>query len=226
MLKRIRDFLAIIFVGMVIIAGFDIALERSWDNYNYISVAKKSAVDHVVKIELKKEGITFSSGTGFHMRYQNRVVLVTNKHVCDPLDKGFTLSTENMESLEVIKRSENHDLCLLKSDRDTGIELAQKPSRVMDEVILVGHPRGLPLVVRHGHVMSNETIDPDWLETGEIRGQIISTTTYGGSSGSPVINRYGKVVGVLFAGSRVHHTEGFMVPWEALQLFLKSTLSE
>lgn len=53
-----------------------------------------------------------------------------------------------------------------------------------------------------------------------LRSTMFHGITYGGNSGSPVVNSWGTVVGVLFA-SGGHLTDAYLVPGDILEKFLK-----
>lgn len=177
---------------------------------------------HVIRIDITlPNGIKYSGGTGFHVEYGDKVVLVTNKHVCDPTLEGFELRHGD-NKLEVVHITTLHDLCILKSDRLSGLKLASilDTIEVLDKVILVGHPRGLDLTVREGRVMKIGLEVFPWVSDRPLQFFEISTITYGGNSGSPVTNSKGEVIGVLFAGYRNFHTEGMVVPLIDLYVLL------
>ncbi len=48
----------------------------------------------------------------------------------------------------------------------------------------------------------------------------LNNISYGGNSGSPVLNKWGNIVGVLFAGSPSHNTNSYMVPLKHIKQFL------
>jgi S1-C subfamily serine protease len=48
----------------------------------------------------------------------------------------------------------------------------------------------------------------------------ITAISYGGNSGSPVVNFWGNVVGVLFAGNSRAITESFTVPLKNIKEFI------
>lgn len=55
----------------------------------------------------------------------------------------------------------------------------------------------------------------------KMESQHINNIAYGGNSGSPVVNAFGNVIGVLFAGRRDQATASHTVPLADIQEFLK-----
>ena len=56
----------------------------------------------------------------------------------------------------------------------------------------------------------------------ELAGYQTTNIIYGGNSGSPVVNFYGNVVGVVFAGSPSVITNGYMVPYPIIKEFIEN----
>jgi S1-C subfamily serine protease len=90
----------------------------------------------------------------------------------------------------------------------------------MDEIVLVGYPRGIGKTIRYGHIITKKSWIAPWIGNFPIDTYQISTPAYPGNSGSPLVNKRGEVVGVLFAGHPYYPLEPFMVPLEAIQSFL------
>lgn len=57
--------------------------------------------------------------------------------------------------------------------------------------------------------------------TKRMTSQHINNISYGGNSGSPVVNKWGNVVGVLYAGRRDQNTASHTVPIKEIHKFLK-----
>lgn len=160
--------------------------------------------------------------TGFHIKHNGGTYILTNKHVCDLNMRTYGHNNIQFEDYvgKVIAIDTQHDLCLVTSNRKEGLKLSWFKPRPLDEMILIGHPRGLAKTVRKGYYVNKEKINAPWIGEGLYDTYNISTITYGGNSGSPVCNSIGEVTGVLFAGSYTYHTEGVVVPLEYVRSFL------
>jgi S1-C subfamily serine protease len=160
---------------------------------------------------------------------------MTNKHVCDPRRaifnefhlRAFEYSPPQFIKIaghrrQILAIDYNHDLCILET------EMTKKPFdlstsyTIGEEIHLIGHPRGLPLIVRKGRIISRGMGIYPWLvHRTQVPYLMISSTTYPGNSGSPVLNKYGNLIGVLFAGRRGIHTEALVVPLDSVRQFLE-----
>lgn len=161
--------------------------------------------------------------TGFHLKYEGKVYIVTNKHVCDFNKKVYDHDFIQFEDYvgKVIAVDTTHDLCLVSSNRKMGLKLSENASKPTDELILVGHPRGLGKTIRHGYHVSDEKIYANWIGFAKMYDSIqASFIAYGGNSGSPVCNTDGDVVAVLYAGDPRFHTETVLVPLEYIKKFI------
>lgn len=192
-----------------------------------------------------------SGGTGFHIKTEKGIVyILTNKHVCGLANEDGTIIVEkNGENYprQVVKKYDAHDLCLVEAinqDHDY-IDIASSVD-VGEDITVVGHPALRNLTISHGEFIGMTTIhlaklvdDPkdckfkiveDFLTllfTGKLvcmepfYSGSISAIIYGGNSGSPVINKFGNVVGVVFAGNREQVNDSYMVPLRHVKAFLK-----
>lgn len=170
-------------------------------------------------------------GTGFNMKYKGKKFIITNQHVCAVSKRlghpGYAIVNGSLR--KIIAVSKHHDLCALEADFNGGLELSNKDVEPLDKIILMGHPRGLDLVIREGRIVKEDIKICVGYGAGVVKcrpSDMISATAYPGNSGSPVLNEYGKVVGVLYAGSGAYPHEPFIVPFEYLQRFLNSLVKE
>lgn len=187
-------------------------------------------------------------GTGFHVKTKSgKVYILTNKHVCSipgPL-KVEKYGDDIGIVRKIIKKSADHDLCVMEALPDAkGIEIGNDIENG-ESVYTLGHPRGDALTIAEGEKIDELEIQlvDDFKEDGSCEGEVIrqegwfgpvdycvitrrsiqfSTPTYPGNSGSPVVNKYGNLVSVVFAGNRNVENMGFGVPLDYVKTFLSS----
>lgn len=161
-----------------------------------------------------------SGGTGYLAKTKaNGVVLLTNKHICDinPEDGIFILDQESTQYLSKVRRkAAQTDLCLLEPPAQflakyQGLSLASESGGIQlneGEVVYVyGHPGLRPLTGTSGPFLNESwipTIEGGDLAVDTLKIGRADVVIYPGSSGSPVLNEDGLVVGTIFAyeGSR------------------------
>lgn len=161
--------------------------------------------------------------TGWNVSYKKNKYFVTNLHVCNAISEKEEKMEVEGKLLKILYRSDEHDLCFAEPFENSfgfssSLSLASF-SHVGESVKIVGHPRGLDRTVRDGHIFAVGFSDFPWLPKPQnlVDFLHISVIGYPGNSGSPIVNRFGNVIGVCFAGSRVHHTELLAVPVEVLK---------
>jgi S1-C subfamily serine protease len=176
-----------------------------------VDVPRKTS-EHIIKVE-----DTYGSGTAFYLNYKNKVYLVTNNHVC-----GDSYGLSSIDGYHrVLKVSKKHDLCILDGRREVGLNLAKENIETFDEVHVVGFPLGQPVTHRHGTLVSEVSDIFPWISEYPIRVLHLSLNVFGGNSGSPALNKYGRVVGVVFASNLRTHEDGYAVPKLDLIKFLE-----
>lgn len=140
---------------------------------------------------------------------------------------------------KVIYEDTVHDLCLIEGVEGLAplsIGSDQEPGEYM---YVVGHPGLRKLTTSVGEYIGREKVEllDDVKTRNECKGEVIelspiqqffygiefaclrsypalatSAVIYGGNSGSPVVNRWGNLIGVAFAGSTQQERDNYIVP--------------
>ena len=155
----------------------------------------KLALPAVVTIAgYNEQGKFTSSGSGFFINGQGH--LVTNYHVIRSMAhaKVKTRDGKTYPMSTVLAVDKYADLALCQADIPGGspnfLTVCREVPEVGERVVVIGSPQLLELTVSEGIVSA--------IRTGTHKGQAIQMTApiSGGSSGGPVINLKGEVVGV------------------------------
>lgn len=149
---------------------------------------------------------------------------------------------------KVIVISKEHDMCLVEAlPFHNGLKLATK-AEVGESITLVGYPNLRPLILSQGEIVSKnaEVTIPKSIIFSEkdvknckariitinsIFGDLqlcaisevayqVSAISYPGNSGSPVVNKYGNVIGLLFAGSSAIVNDAYLIKLEDIREIL------
>lgn len=144
-----------------------------------------------------------STGTGFFIHESG--LIFTNRHVI----KGHTKISGNTanNNYEIIKMIAVHpfaDVALLKVEKiktgDTNLKISDSAAKIGEEVFLIGHPKGLNYSITRGIISYSGEFAIDEMDK-ELGNKLQHTApTLPGSSGSPILNRDGEVIGIHFRG--------------------------
>lgn len=157
-------------------------------------------------------------GSGFAV---GENVLVTNRHVVAGAD---TLQLSTYDGQDVLVETAGSavvaDLALVRTKEalPAAVTLAPADPAVGDPVEVVGYPGGGRLTSRTGHVLGYQD-DPLGANTGRV--MVTDVEAQPGSSGSPVYDHEGRVVGVVYAASSAGDA-ALAVPVTTLQQLIES----
>ena len=204
------------------VACFAIAAGTHAQDLKELAEAGRQAV--VMLEVVGGSGREIGQGTGFFVADG---VIATNHHVIARaaqsravLEDGQSFPVEG-----VLAWDEDHDLALVSvaaSPEEGGyksLPLADIPADLGDEVVVVGNPMGLSHTLSTGVVAAVREAEERSLFEGEVIQ--ITAAISSGSSGSPVMNHAGEVVGVVSSQFVVGQNLNFAVPVEHLQRLLR-----
>lgn len=162
-----------------------------------VTVARAVRKAVVLVQNLDARGVVQGTGTGFFVSADGK--FVTNAHVVEN-GKSFTIRREDGSTVKVsgmLAFEGEIDLAVLKADC-TGVpflDLEQsRPAEPGQRVVVIGSPLGLEGSVSDGIVSAVRTVNKDQLVQ-------ITAPLSPGSSGSPVLDLEGRLIGVATLAS-------------------------
>ncbi|MDB4434154.1 serine protease, partial [Akkermansiaceae bacterium] len=167
-------------------------------NGDEINLAKLIMPAVVTIVVSKNDGEYAGQGTGFLITENG--ILVTNHHVVEKIKAAkAVLSDGRIISIEAIIVSDSaRDLALLKlpESQYPFLRLANRgEAEVGDSIAVMGSPQGLRNTYSTGIISAERPGGPGGVDRLQI-----SAPVSPGSSGSPVVNKEAKVVGVVQGG--------------------------
>ena len=192
--------------------------------YKYISA--NDATVYLQVSGLHEEGIIEGSGTGVavaNSRNREQTLILTAGHICSELEGPSVLEsrivviTRNGEIhySKPVAIDKNYDLCLIKIDDEIPIaKVSKRVPETGDKVTYSGYPSGffMPGILHHfdGYMAGAAP-------TGD---HIYNIPVTGGSSGSPVYNHRGHIVGLVSAVMVEFEHITFAVGTDAIRNFI------
>jgi S1-C subfamily serine protease len=233
MLKTIKNALKSIALAGTIIYGAIIAPEL---HNHYL---RWEVGESVVQVLHPSQ---FGGGTGFAIKGDSgKEYIMTNRHVCEVGEKGYVRIQTLKKSYfkKIVYKDPVHDLCLIEGVRGLSPISIGSDLNKGDFLYVVGHPGLRQLTTSVGEYIGNKRIELmfDVEKREQCPGRVIelpplyqmftgkeficlrsysalatSAVIYGGNSGSPVVNRWGNLIGVAFAGSTEQERDNYIVP--------------
>lgn len=184
----------------------------AWAEDNLPAMVKRIS-PAVVVVETQR-GNKKGLGTGFFINPQGHIV--TNYHVIAGAEQAIIRTQEGRRYpvKRIVAENKEADLVLITADiparEITPLEVTGKMPEVGEKIYAIGHPMGLEKTVSEGIVSAIRKLPK--------LGDIIQITApiSPGSSGGPVFNSSGRIIGVARATYRVGQNLNFAVPGQKI----------
>lgn len=170
----------------------DVKAQSSSDIANVIQQAEPCVF---VVYALNSQGKVLGQGTGFFIDASG--IGVTNYHVFKPGVQWVikTFNNQQYKVKRIIKQSDRYDFVVFETEAAPNVafpflQIATQTPRKGEEVLILGNPVGLESTLSRGVVSSIRKLDnfDDLIQT--------DAAISHGSSGSPMMNMSGEVVGI------------------------------
>ena len=180
------------------------------------------ALDSTVYLQVKKPENQVGSASGFVI---GEGLIVTSYHVIEDMLTGSTARLVNSALIypieAIVAADKAHDLVILKSSGISAPPLPLGDSdtvRIGDTVYVTGNPKGYLGTFSVGHISAVRFDNTFILIEDQVLQITVSISQ--GSSGGPVLNTDGKVIGIVSGGNTTGNDLNFASPVNFLKPLL------
>ena len=200
MQRGVKRGLWVLTIAAALVGGGQPAAEAAgFSDYELGEFYPLAAVDDAVVHELSEAVVRFPTATGFLVDPEG--LIMTNHHVYESFGQRGTVwrrwvgdGTEQALNIELVTKDRRRDVALYRVvdavEELPFIELRASAVVVGEPVFILGHPDGEPLRASYGQILA------DGLEIGGRPSLEYSAQTWWGSSGSPVLDRHGRLLAI------------------------------
>jgi len=197
----------------LIIIGCSIA--NSSKGQTVTEIAKKTLTATTALHMLDKSSQVKSMGSGVIL---SDGLVLTNFHVIDGANSGYVKLNHGSRKLVILGYTavdKENDLAILKvaGVDSTGIKISVTKPQVGDQIYVAGNPNGLQGTFSNGIVSSLRTIK------GQDLVQITAPISPG-SSGGPVVNAVGDIIGIAVGAYTDGQNLNFAVPADKIRILI------
>jgi len=200
-------------IAVILIIIAFVALSYAWlpsiwtINFDFLKQDKTLSEDDIVR-RCRPAVVTIQTtitgeaagiqGTGFNLEPDG--MIVTNRHVVEGASTvEVTFSDEKRLFSQDIDLLDGYDLAIirLKGKGLPSLRVSDRTAEVGQSVTIIGNPRGFPGVSCRGEVKEYYKTDSG------MQVFTIGVTVAPGSSGSPVLDKQGRLVGIVYAAGKI-----------------------
>ncbi len=200
-MKKIQKIVILLFMGLHLSAG------AAMPSKEVIDGVRKSIVTINARVPVSAYSATGSwTGTGFIADDKNGF-LITNNHVVGRASIGtyfVTFHNGQQTEAKLVYYDQYVDIAVLKIDPKTlpkehkVIEFTDEKPKLGTEVFVVGNTEGQGFSFHSGYLSELFNINGEMPQGS----YVINMNSAGGSSGSPILNKDNKAIGVLYGGGK------------------------
>jgi S1-C subfamily serine protease len=177
-------------------------------------IAQKSMPSVVAIITFDDTGLGLCQGSGFFVSPQE---IITNAHVIDGAYSAEVYTDKHYyDRVTILNANEDVDLAILSVDAkdETALQIKPDPEpKPGQRVVTIGHPLQLQKSLSDGVIGAVQTTD-------RLQVLLITAPISHGSSGSPVLDEEGRVIGVVCATDKEGQNLNFAIGAQTLAKFL------